>query len=68
MTSERPTADRHVPVMLDRVLDLMAPGIDQARAAGRTPVALDGTLGMGGHTEALPVSYTHLTLPTIRLV
>ena len=53
MTSERPTADRHVPVMLDRVLDLMAPGIDQARAAGRTPVALDGTLGMGGHTEAL---------------
>lgn len=53
MTSERPTADRHVPVMLDRVLDLMAPGIDQARAAGRTPVAVDGTLGMGGHTEAL---------------
>ncbi|WP_431861375.1 16S rRNA (cytosine(1402)-N(4))-methyltransferase RsmH [Micrococcus terreus] len=53
MTSERPTADRHVPVMLERVLDLMAPGLEAARAAGRTPVALDGTLGMGGHTEAI---------------
>lgn len=53
MTSERPTSDRHVPVMLDRVLDLMAPGIQSARDAGRTPVALDGTLGMGGHTEEL---------------
>lgn len=53
MTSERPTADRHVPVMLERVLDLMAPGLEAARAAGRTPLALDGTLGMGGHTEAI---------------
>ena len=53
MTSDRPTADRHVPVMLDRVLDLMEPGIEHARAQGRAPVALDGTLGMGGHTEAL---------------
>lgn len=45
--------DRHVPVMRDRVVDLLAPGVQAAADAGRLPVALDGTLGMGGHTEAL---------------
>jgi 16S rRNA (cytosine1402-N4)-methyltransferase len=54
LASERtPAQDRHIPVMKDRVLDLLSPGLDAARAAGRTPVFLDGTLGMGGHTEAI---------------
>lgn len=39
--------------MRDRVLDLLSPGLDAARDAGRRPVALDGTLGMGGHAEAI---------------
>lgn len=44
---------RHVPVMRDRVIDLLAPAVEAARAAGRTPLAVDGTLGMGGHTEQM---------------
>ncbi|MFC7402150.1 16S rRNA (cytosine(1402)-N(4))-methyltransferase RsmH [Citricoccus sp. GCM10030269] len=50
---QTPARDRHVPVMRDRVLDLLSPGIESARAAGRTPVVLDATLGMGGHAEAV---------------
>jgi 16S rRNA (cytosine1402-N4)-methyltransferase len=43
----------HVPVLLDRVLDLLAPSVQHAREAGRVPVVVDATLGLGGHTEAL---------------
>ena len=38
----------HVPVLLDRVLDLLAPSV-----AGERPVVVDATLGLGGHTEAM---------------
>lgn len=41
-------AQRHVPVMLDRCVELLAPALAHPGA-----VAIDGTLGMGGHTEAL---------------
>ncbi|HYN28791.1 MAG TPA: 16S rRNA (cytosine(1402)-N(4))-methyltransferase RsmH [Dermatophilaceae bacterium] len=41
-------ADRHVPVLLDRVVELLAPALT---APGS--VAVDATLGMGGHAEAL---------------
>jgi len=41
-------ADRHQPVMLNRCVDLLAPALDKPGA-----IAIDGTLGMGGHTEAL---------------
>jgi 16S rRNA (cytosine1402-N4)-methyltransferase len=41
-------AARHVPVMRDRVVELLAPALD---AEGS--VLVDGTLGMGGHAEAL---------------
>ena len=43
----------HTPVMLARTLELLAPAIEAASAAGRTPLVVDGTLGMGGHTEAM---------------
>ncbi|HEY4558554.1 MAG TPA: 16S rRNA (cytosine(1402)-N(4))-methyltransferase RsmH [Enteractinococcus sp.] len=46
-------AQRHVPVMADRVIDLIAPGIDNARAQNRQPVIIDATLGMGGHTQLM---------------
>jgi 16S rRNA (cytosine1402-N4)-methyltransferase len=42
------TAARHTPVMLDRCVDLLAPSLAREGA-----VAIDGTLGMGGHTEAI---------------
>lgn len=42
------TAAQHVPVMLERVLDLLEPVTSAADA-----VIVDTTLGLGGHTEAL---------------
>ncbi|KAA9394429.1 16S rRNA (cytosine(1402)-N(4))-methyltransferase RsmH [Kocuria coralli] len=45
----RPTSERHVPVLLDQCLDLLAPGLE-----GRSePVVVDATLGMGGHSQAI---------------
>jgi 16S rRNA (cytosine1402-N4)-methyltransferase len=44
---------RHVPVLLDRVLELLEPAVAAAATQGRRPVVVDGTLGLGGHTEAL---------------
>lgn len=41
-------ASRHQPVMLQRCVDLLAPALEREGA-----VAIDGTLGMGGHTEAI---------------
>jgi 16S rRNA (cytosine1402-N4)-methyltransferase len=53
MSDERPAADRHVPVLRDRCINLLAPSLDARREAGRTAVVVDATLGMGGHAEAL---------------
>ncbi|MCB2411338.1 16S rRNA (cytosine(1402)-N(4))-methyltransferase RsmH [Demequina sp. TTPB684] len=39
---------RHTPVLLDRCVELLSPALEQPGA-----VAIDATLGMGGHTEAL---------------
>lgn len=47
-TDGRDAASRHVPVMLDEVLDLLAPALSTEGA-----VHVDGTLGMGGHAEAV---------------
>ncbi|WP_033385178.1 16S rRNA (cytosine(1402)-N(4))-methyltransferase RsmH [Sporichthya polymorpha] len=47
MTSSGP-ADRHVPVLLDRVLALLAPALETPGA-----VVVDATLGLGGHSEAM---------------
>lgn len=49
--------DRHVPVMLDRCLELLAPALQQPGA-----VVIDGTLGMGGHTEAMLERFPSLTV------
>jgi 16S rRNA (cytosine1402-N4)-methyltransferase len=40
--------DRHVPVLRDRCVALLAPALD-----GEGAVVVDGTLGLGGHGEAL---------------
>lgn len=51
--ADRAAADRHVPVMLDRCLGLLLPAAESIRSQGGTPVIIDATLGMGGHSEAL---------------
>lgn len=47
-TTSRPTSQRHLPVLLDRVVDLLEPAL-----AAPGSVLVDCTLGMGGHTEAV---------------
>lgn len=54
---DTPAEQRHVPVLLDRCLDLLAPGFETD-----APVALDATLGMGGHTEAMLERFPNLTV------
>ena len=53
-----PASDRHLPVLLQRCVDLLAPAL---RAPGS--VLVDCTLGMGGHTEAVLEQ-----VPTARVV
>lgn len=48
------TAPRHLPVLLDRVVALVAPALD---ADGS--VLVDATLGLGGHTEAILTRCPH---------
>jgi 16S rRNA (cytosine1402-N4)-methyltransferase len=43
---ELDAASRHIPVLLERCLDLLAPAV-----VGPGAVLVDATLGMGGHTE-----------------
>lgn len=47
----------HVPVLLERVLALLAPALD-----GESAVVVDATLGLGGHAEALLAAHPQLTL------
>lgn len=48
----------HVPVLLSRCLDLLAPALDRP-----DPVHVDATVGLGGHAEAVLTAH-----PTARLV
>jgi 16S rRNA (cytosine1402-N4)-methyltransferase len=49
----------HVPVLLERCLALLAPALESARqatatpGAGRAPVYVDATVGLGGHADAV---------------
>ena len=47
----------HVPVLLERVLALLASALSD-----RPAVAVDATLGLGGHAEALLAAHPRLTL------
>jgi len=58
MGEPEPTAPAgHVPVLLDRVLELLAPPLSRAGA-----VCVDATLGLGGHSEALLKAHPGITL------
>jgi 16S rRNA (cytosine1402-N4)-methyltransferase len=56
-SADRAAAGTHVPVLLDRVLALLSPAL-----ADRPAVAVDATLGLGGHAEALLRAHPQLTL------
>jgi len=45
---------RHTPVMLDRCVELLSPALEEPGS-----VAIDATLGMGGHSEALLAARPH---------
>lgn len=47
MSNDRP-APQHVPVLLDRIVGLLAPALTEPGS-----VLIDATLGLGGHTEAV---------------
>ncbi|MBL3700101.1 16S rRNA (cytosine(1402)-N(4))-methyltransferase RsmH [Leucobacter luti] len=53
----RNPSDLHVPVLLDRCLELLAPAASREGA-----VVVDATLGMGGHSAALLDAHPGLTL------
>jgi 16S rRNA (cytosine1402-N4)-methyltransferase len=42
------TESVHVPVMVERVVSLLAPALERP-----TPIVVDATLGLGGHSKAL---------------
>ncbi|PZS35235.1 MAG: 16S rRNA (cytosine(1402)-N(4))-methyltransferase [Pseudonocardiales bacterium] len=54
---ERSQGQAHVPVLLGRVLALLAPALE-----GTSAVMLDATVGLGGHAEALVSAHPGLTL------
>ena len=56
------TAARHVPVLLERCLELLAPAVAPPGEAGER-VLVDMTLGLGGHAEAFLARF-----PALRVV
>jgi 16S rRNA (cytosine1402-N4)-methyltransferase len=48
----------HIPVLRDRIVDLLAPALVEDGA-----LVIDGTVGLGGHAEALLAAF-----PTLRLL
>ncbi len=57
MESPKPEPERHVPVLLERTLALLAPALSNPGA-----VVVDATLGLGGHSEALLERHPAVTL------
>ena len=49
--------DLHVPVLLNRICELLAPALEQPGA-----VVVDATLGLGGHAEALLTRFPEVSL------
>lgn len=49
--------DRHVPVLLETSIELLAPAL-----RGHAPVLIDGTLGLGGHSEAFLRTFADLRI------
>src|SRR3954462_2973940 len=57
------SAHGHIPVLLDRCVDLLTPALTRQPAAGGGAVLIDATLGAGGHAERFLTE-----LPGLRLI
>jgi len=55
--SSKPIDQIHAPVLLQRCLEVLAPALE-----GKPAVLVDGTLGLGGHSEAFLERFPQLTL------
>jgi len=53
---------KHIPVALNRCIELLAPSIERAISARGTAIVIDATLGLGGHTRALLEKYPDLKI------
>lgn len=58
LTDRRP----HIPVLLDRCVELLAPALTRRNSDGSDAVLIDATLGAGGHSEAFLTRFPGLTL------
>ncbi|MFT3662028.1 MAG: 16S rRNA (cytosine(1402)-N(4))-methyltransferase RsmH [Gordonia sp. (in: high G+C Gram-positive bacteria)] len=52
----------HIPVMADRMYELLAPALTRHAPDGSGAVLIDGTLGAGGHTELFLTRLPGLTV------
>ncbi len=52
----------HIPVLLDRCVELLAPALTRAAADGSGAVLVDATLGAGGHAERFCEQFPGLRL------
>ncbi len=50
-TPEDSAAHGHVPVLIDRCVELLAPALTRRHADGTGAVLVDATLGAGGHSH-----------------
>ncbi len=55
--ADEPPQPQHVPVLRERVLELLAPSLSESGA-----VCVDATVGLGGHAEALLAAHEGLRL------
>ena len=53
--TEKSLVEQHIPVMLDRVVELFTPCLSI-----QNPIFVDATLGLAGHTEALLNKFSNL--------
>ncbi|MGK2880994.1 MAG: 16S rRNA (cytosine(1402)-N(4))-methyltransferase RsmH [Mycobacterium sp.] len=62
VTEERTDDYGHMPVLLDRCVELLTPALTRRGADGAGAVLVDSTLGAGGHAERFLTQFSALTL------
>lgn len=62
MTEDSTRHQGHIPVLLERCVDLLAPALTRTHADGSGAVLIDATLGAGGHAEAFLERFPGLRL------